>query len=232
MTYVLHTIRSPQPLECQTLHEAMARAGYPDPADWLPRARLPNKIVAESMADQPAIEAPGVAHELIELMPAGACATRMWSSADPAIACAVWAALPSPFLASIAVAARLSAHYAVAGILSAATIRDTVAGAFADELAGHASDVGQVTAAVVAALVAARVPTAPPRLVVVPDELQFILQPAGPGATAPPERLAGALRHLALQGRHADLSACPPATPGHRRHRPPTGRRGRTGGQP
>jgi hypothetical protein len=241
MTYVLHTIRSPQPLECQTLHEAMARAGCPDPAGWLPHARLPNKIVAESMADQPAIEAPGVAHELIELMPAGACATRVWSDADPAIACAVWAVLPSPFLVSVAVAARLSAHYAVAGILDSATIGDTVAGAFAGELAGHTSDVDRIITTVVEAIVAAGIPTAPPRLVVVPDELQFILQPAGqgapwrppgPGATAPPEPLTGALQRLALQGRRAELSAWPPVPPRHRGKLPPARRRGRTDGQP
>lgn len=167
MPYTLCRPRPQQPLDFGTLQEAMARAGHPDPADWLPDTGMPgwpgwpDRIVTESMADGPAIEAIDVAHELIGLLPVGACATRVWSDADPAIAYAVWTALPSPFLVSVAVAARLSAHYAVAGILSWTAIADTVAAAFGDGAAGHASDTGPIITEVIAALAAEGIPVLP-----------------------------------------------------------------------
>src|SRR5215471_3623962 len=114
MTYTLHCTGLPEPLDCQTLHEAMASAGRPDPPDWLPVLGMPDRIVTEAVPDERVIEAAGVAHELIELLPAVTCATRVWSAADPFITCAVTTALPDPFLASATAAARLCAHYAVA----------------------------------------------------------------------------------------------------------------------
>jgi hypothetical protein len=138
----------------------MTIAGHPDPADWLPAVGAPDRIVTESMADGRAIEAVGVAHELIGLLPVLACATRLWSAADPAITCAVTTALPSPFVVSATAAARLSAHYAVAGVLSWTMIDDTVTGAFGDALGEHASDIDRIIAAVIEALVAAGIPTA------------------------------------------------------------------------
>jgi hypothetical protein len=165
MTYMLHSIRSPQPLECRNLEEAMARAGHPDPADWLPYLGMPGwagRIVTDSTADESAIEAIDVAHELIRLLPVGACATRVWSDADPEIACAVWAALPSPFPASAAVAARLSAHYAVAGFLSWTTIADTAAAAFEDAPAAPSSDMKPIITEIIAALAAEGILTVPP----------------------------------------------------------------------
>ncbi len=165
MTYMLHSIQSPQPLECRTLQEAMARAGHPDPADWLPYTGMPgwpDRIATESMVGEPAIEAVNVAHELIRLLPVAACASRLWSDADPAITGAVWNALPSPFVVSAGVAARLCAHYAVAGVLSWATIADTVAAVFRDAVAGHASDIGPIITGVIAALAAKGIPTLPP----------------------------------------------------------------------
>jgi hypothetical protein len=162
MAYMLHSNRTPGPLECRTLPEAMALAGHPSHADWLPYAGLPDRIVTESMAGAPAIEAIDVAHELIGLLPAGECATRVWSDADPAIACAVVTVLPSPFLVSVAVSARLSAHYAVAGILTWATIEDTVTAAFRNEGAGQAVAVAPIITALTEALAAEGIATVPP----------------------------------------------------------------------
>jgi len=162
MAYMLHSNRPPGPLECRTLQEAMALAGHASPADWLPYVGVPDRIVTASMADEPAIEAIDVAHELIGLLPVGECATRVWSDADPAIACAVVTVLPSPFLVSVAVSVRLSAHYAVAGILTWATIEGAVAAAFRDTGAGQAGDVAPIITAVIEALAAKGIAAVPP----------------------------------------------------------------------
>ena len=198
----------------------MALAGHPNAADWLPYVGVPDRIVTESMADEPAIEAIDVAHELIGLLPAGECATRVWSDADPAIACAVVTALPYPFLVSVAVSARLSAHYAVAGILTWATIEDTVATAFRDAGAGQASNIGLIITGVIAAkvtvaLAAEGIPTVPPPATAVPVLRAAQWRPgiawlSSPGAPA------------------ACIEVWPPD---HRRQLPPGGRQPRRGGQ-
>ena len=220
MAYMLHSNRPSGPLECRTLQEAMALAGHPNPADWLPYAGVPDRIVTESIAGQLAIAAIDVAHELIGLLPSGECATRVWSDADRAIACAVVTALPSPFLASVAVSARLSAHYAVAGILTWAIIEDTVATAFRDAGAGQASDITPMMTAVHAAkvtvaLAAEGIPTVPP------------------SATAAPARRAAqwqpGIARLSSPGVPAAWMEVWP--PGRRRQLPPGGRQCRTDGQ-
>ena len=190
MAYMLHSNRPADPLECRTLQEAMLLAGRPSPADWLPYAGVPDRIVTESVAGDPAIEAIDVAHELIGLLPVGDCATRVWSDADPAIACAVVTVLPSPFLVSVAVSARLSAHYAVAGILTSVTVEVTVAAAFRDAGAGQAGDVALIIAAVIEALAAEGIAMVPPPATAAPVLRAEPWRPgiawlSSPGAPAP-----------------------------------------------
>ena len=215
MAYMLHSNRQAGQLECRTLQEAMALAGHPNAADWLPYVGVPDRIVTDSMADEPAIEAIDVAHELIGLLPAGECASRVWSDADPAIACAVVTVLPSPFLVSVAVSVRLSAHYAVAGILTWATIEGTVAAAFRDAGAGHVADVPPIITAVIEALAAEGIATVPP-----------------PATATPVLRAARWRPGIAWLSSPGTPAACIEVwPPGHRRHLPPGGRQPRRGGQ-
>ncbi len=215
MAYMLHSNRPPGPLGCRTLQGAMALAGHPDPANWLPYAGVPDRIVTESMAGEPAIEAIDVAHELIGLLPVGECATRVWSDADPAIACAVVTVLPSPFLVSVAVSARLSAHYAVAGILTWATIEDTVAAAFRGAGAGQASNIGPIITAAIEALAAEGIATVPP-----------------PATAAPVLRAAQWRPGIAWLSPPGAPAACIEMWPPYRRRQlPPGGRQPRKEGQ-
>lgn len=161
MTYMLRCAEQPRPLDCLTLDEAMASAGHPDPADWLPAGRTPDRIVTGPAPDEWVIDAAGVAHELIGLLPVVVCATHVWSEADPAVTSTVMTAIPCPFMVSATVAARLAAHYAVAGMLRWSTIGTVVADAFGDTLGEDVGDIGQVIAKVIAALAASGILTTP-----------------------------------------------------------------------
>jgi hypothetical protein len=161
ITYMLRGAGQPDPLNCLTLREAMARAGHPDPADWLPAGGTPDRIVTEPVPDKWVIEAAGVAHELIGLLPVVVCATRVWSEADPVVISTVMTAIPSPFLVSTTVAVRLAAHYAVAGMLPWSMIGAVVTNAFGDTPGEHAGDIDQVIVRLIAAFAAAGIPTVP-----------------------------------------------------------------------
>jgi hypothetical protein len=161
MTYLLCCAEQPCTLDCLTLQEAMARAGHPDPGDWLPVVGMPDRIISEPAPDEWVVEAAGVGHELIGLLPVVACAARVWSETDGDLVSAVITAIPSPFLVSTTVAVRLAAHFAVAGILQWGTIGATVADAFGDARGEHAADIDQVVAKVIAAFAASGIPTVP-----------------------------------------------------------------------
>jgi hypothetical protein len=161
VTYILRCASQPRPRRCLTLHEALASAGHPDPADWLPVGGTPDRIVTEPVPNEWAIEAAGVAHELIGLLPVEVCARQVWSEADPAVICAVITAIPSPFAVSMTVAARLAAHYAVAGMLQRSTIGAVIADAFGGNFGDHIGDLDQVIAKVIAILSLSGIPTVP-----------------------------------------------------------------------
>jgi hypothetical protein len=108
----------------------MAACGVHDPAGWLVLAGEPGKIVTDwrqGVSQRPGenhhgagwiIEAPAVAHELIDLLDGDECARRTWSDYDTRITQAVLAALPFPEVPAYDTAHRLAAHYAVDGDLN------------------------------------------------------------------------------------------------------------------
>jgi hypothetical protein len=112
-----------------SLAVAMTGAGLPDPAAWLVTPGLPDQIRAgDTGCEDPAwvIRSPGVAHQLIDLLPDEECARRTWSSQDTRVSSAVMSALPASAVAFDA-GARLAAHYAAAGELDWARIAAVMA---------------------------------------------------------------------------------------------------------
>ena len=114
-----------------SLQEAMTAAGHPDPADWDLTAGYPDRISARrprppgrgaggSAARCCRIDAPGVAHELVDAVCDQGRAGRAWSRNDMVIISAVVAYFLCsdsflPAMQAWQAAARIAGHFAAAG---------------------------------------------------------------------------------------------------------------------
>lgn len=119
------------------LAAAMTGAGYPEPAAWKVTPGLPDQIhTGPAAVPRPGgrdtawvIGSPGVAHQLIDLLPGEECSRRTWSGQDMQVSAAVMSALAASARAFDA-GARLAAHYTAAGELDWARISAVLTGAF------------------------------------------------------------------------------------------------------
>jgi hypothetical protein len=117
----------------------MAAAGYPDAADWDLAAGCPDRIIADRRAAGAGtlrwwIDAPGVAHELVD---AAAGSGRAWSRCDLVIIDAVVGYFQGgdsflPVTQAWRAAALLSGHFAVSGELTRTRITAAILAAFDD----------------------------------------------------------------------------------------------------
>lgn len=142
--------------EFDTLEQAMAHTGHTDLDDWCLSREGAGQIrtdwtlrydpatdgggppldYGDRDRDHPylnrvwAIEAPGVAHELIALLAAGDLTRRHWGTEDGVIKAATRDRLPDADTTASIVAAQLAAHYAAAGELTPGLIEAVIAGTY------------------------------------------------------------------------------------------------------
>ncbi len=159
--YLLTSAAGPAlPRRYPRLAEAMAATDYPDPAGWKLTAGYPDKIfagqdAARSRAARWRIDAPNVAHELVDAVSGQERDGRCWSRADLVIISAVVAYfltsdsfLPAP--QAWQAGARIAGHYAAAGEVTQARITAAVLAAYG----GTCLDCSPAVAAIITGQVA------------------------------------------------------------------------------
>jgi hypothetical protein len=127
-TYLLSQGFDAPPLRISALDQAMSRAGCPDAADWQLQPGMPGVIYtrpgsgcdADGLPVSWIIQAPGVAHELVEVITDRSWAIRAWSQWDPLIidvttVYLMAVGLPLPADLAWQAGARIAGHFCAGG---------------------------------------------------------------------------------------------------------------------